>query len=119
MVAMNRWGTPGIDEVVAALESRPANAAPLGLATLRAEAHHARRAHLDRGQADLAVALGEVRVAGREQRALHGDRQEKRGAFGQVDSSLQTSSGGRGLEGERGHAATSAGHPSAVPTIRA
>jgi hypothetical protein len=56
-------GPPGIDEVVAALEPRPANAPPLGLAPLESEAHHARRAHLDRRQADFAVALGEVGVA--------------------------------------------------------
>src|SRR2546425_5927901 len=79
MVAMNRRGTAqrGSDEVVAALEPRPADAPALSLAPVHAEAHRAGGAHLHGGDADLAVALGEVAVAGREQRALHRDREQQ------------------------------------------
>ena len=48
------------------------------------EAHHGGCAHFDRGDADLAVALGEMAVAGREQRTLVEDRQEQLGALGEL-----------------------------------
>jgi hypothetical protein len=42
------------------------------------------RAHLDRGAAGLAVALGEVRVAGREQAARGVDRDEEHRALAEL-----------------------------------
>src|SRR5215510_3320313 len=54
-----------IDEIVAARESRPPDAVPLGLSAMHVEADGAGGAHLHRGHAHLAVALGEVPVPGR------------------------------------------------------
>ena len=51
---------------------------------MQLEAHHGGGAHLDRGDADLAVALGEMAVAGREQRALLEHRQKQLRPLGQL-----------------------------------
>ena len=48
------------------------------------EAHHSGGAHLDGGDADLAVALCEVAVAGGEQRALLEHRQKQLGPLGEL-----------------------------------
>src|SRR5437870_5379468 len=77
-------GVPRVDEIAASLEPGPANILTLRLAAADPEAHDARGAHLDRGDADLSVTLGEVRIAGREQRALDRHGQQVLAAFRQM-----------------------------------
>src|SRR5947207_2096210 len=77
-------GVPRVDEIAASLEPGPANILTLRLAAADPEAHDARGAHLDRGDADLSVTLGEVRIAGREQRALDRHGQQELAAFRQM-----------------------------------
>src|SRR5262249_29904082 len=77
-------GPARVGEIVAPLEARPADATPGRLAMVDPEADHARRRHLHRGHAHLAVALGEVAVAGREEGALDGHGQEELGPAGEL-----------------------------------
>ena len=51
---------------------------------MHAEAHHAAGGHLHRRHAHLPIALGEVGIAGREERPLHRHRQEELRASGQL-----------------------------------
>src|SRR5215470_3598642 len=77
-------GVSRIDEVAAALESRPANPVTLGLASANTESHDAGGRHLDRSDAHLTVALREVAVAGGKQRALDRDRKQQLAALGEL-----------------------------------
>jgi hypothetical protein len=66
----------GRREVAAVSEARPASQARGG-SLHDAKAHGDGGAHLDGGDADLAVALGEVAIAHGEQRALYGDGEQQ------------------------------------------
>src|SRR6266496_1992403 len=73
-----------VDEVVAPLESRPADLAALGLAPMHAEAHDTGHTHFHGGDAHLPVALGEVAVTRREERAIDGHGQQELRAFAEL-----------------------------------
>ena len=55
-------------------KTRSADVPALSLSLVDSETRAYRRAHLDGGDAHLAVTLGEVAVADREERAFHGHR---------------------------------------------
>src|SRR5262249_51704877 len=77
-------GVSRVDEVAAALESRPANLVTLRLAAPNTESHDAGRRHLDRSDAHLTVALREVTVAGGKQGAPDRDRKQQFAALGEL-----------------------------------
>src|SRR5207244_10267021 len=71
-------------EVVRAREYGRGKFAPEGQAFVQLEADHRSRAHLDRGHANLAVALREMRVAGREEGTSREYREVELGALGKL-----------------------------------
>src|SRR5262249_60112216 len=71
-------------EVARVGEARPADPLAGGLAGEDPEAHRRGGAHLDRGDAGLAVALGEVAVADGVEGPLDADRDQQAGAPGEL-----------------------------------
>ena len=86
MVAVNRRGMAQRGSVKSSVRANRGQRMllPRGLAPVHREAHRAGRGHLDRRDAHLAIALGEVGVARRKQRALDVDRQEELCAAGEL-----------------------------------
>ena len=119
----------GVREIVGAREPRPADVAPRGLAAMHGEAHRTGRGHLDRGDADFAIALGEVGVAGRKQGAFDVDRQEQFGAARELldvevaavlarRQGAQAVAGGRAGGGYRADRVGRQGEPAAAGDVR-